>query len=210
MTVSSDRSALNLILASASPRRKDLLTDLGVRFQVLPSSVEETPLEGETPAAQVRRLAEAKARDVARTVSGSWVLGADTIVVIDGEILGKPETIEDAVRMLSTLANRIHTVYTGYALVDPTPPHHARVRHVSSSVHIRALTREEIEAYVGSGEPMDKAGAYAIQGIGAAIVQAVTGSYTNVVGLPLCEVAQDLKELGIFDFLKVNGKRDPA
>jgi septum formation protein len=206
MSHSTDYSEANLILASASPRRKDLLNCLGVRFQVMPSSVEENPLPRETPEAHVRRLAEAKARDVAQRFPGHWVLGADTIVVIDGTILGKPQTADDAARMLGILANRIHTVYTGYALLNPLFPNKARVRHVSSSVHVRNLTDEEISAYIRTGEPMDKAGAYAIQGIGAAIVQAVTGSYTNVVGLPLCEVAQDLKELGIFDFLRGNGK----
>ncbi|MFH1117239.1 MAG: Maf family protein [Pseudomonadota bacterium] len=202
MTDGSKSRELHLILASSSPRRKELLTALGIRFRVVPSTVEEVSVNGESPEAQVARLALAKAEDVMEQFPGSWVLGGDTIVVIGGRILGKPRDKEDARSMLATLAAKTHEVYTGYALVNSLLPERHRVRHVRSGVHIRELSEEEIEGYVMTGEPMDKAGAYAIQGVGSGIVERVHGSYTNVVGLPLCEVARDLKELGIFDFLR--------
>jgi len=205
MAETKELARAHLILGSSSPRRKELLNALGIRFMVIPSSVDEQLLSGETPEAHVQRLALAKARQVAGTVPGQWVLGADTIVVIDGQILGKPHHTKEAEEMLKMLSQRTHTVFTGYALVNQHHPEKERVRHVCSRVHIRELSTDEIEAYVKTGEPMDKAGAYAIQGIGSAIVAHVTGSYTNVVGLPLCEVAQDLQELAIFNFLGKNG-----
>lgn len=182
------------------------MNELGIPFKVAPSTVEEVALNGETPEAQVSRLALAKAEEVMKRFPGKWVLGADTIVVIDGRILGKPSDEEEAKSMLATLASRTHEVYTGYALVNSRLPENRRVRYVRSGVRIRELSREEIEGYVRTGEPMDKAGAYAIQGIGSGIVEHVHGSYTNVVGLPLCEVARDLKDLGVYDFLKAHGE----
>ena len=205
MAETTDLARAHLILGSSSPRRRELLNALGIRFMVIPSSVDERLLSGETPEVHVQRLALAKAREVAATVPGQWVLGADTIVVIDGQILGKPLDASEAKQMLKMLSDRTHTVFTGYALVNQRYPEKERVRHVCSGVRIRGLSPDEIAAYVNTGEPMDKAGAYAIQGIGSAIVAEVTGSYTNVVGLPLCEVAQDLQELAIFDFLGRNG-----
>jgi len=192
---------IHLVLASASPRRRDLLSAIGIHFQVVPANIDEGAADNESPATHVKRLALAKARQVSEKIPDLWVLGADTIVVKDEQILGKPRNKQDAKRMLSILSHATHTVYTGYALVHARQPKREKIRHVRSSVLIRRLAPEEIAAYVGTGEPMDKAGAYAVQGIGAAIVERVSGSYTNVVGLPLCEVAQDLKELGIFDFL---------
>ncbi len=205
MAETTDLTRAHLILGSSSPRRKELLSALGIRFVVIPSSVDERLLSGETPEMHVQRLALDKAQEVAAMVPGQWVLGADTIVVIDGQILGKPHDKKEAKEMLSSLSHRTHTVFTGYALVNHLYPTKNRVRHVCSRVRMRALSPDEIAAYVNTGEPMDKAGAYAIQGIGSAIVAEVTGSYTNVVGLPLCEVAQDLQELAIFDFLGRNG-----
>ncbi len=199
-------SKLDLILASASPRRRDLLAGLRARFQVVPSDVSEKLLAGETPEAHVSRLALAKAMDVSKRIVDVWVLGADTIVLIDGKILGKPSDQDEARTMLAMLAGRTHEVFTGYAIIHARFPELKRVRYVTSEVHIRELSDGEIADYVDSGEPMDKAGAYAIQGIGSGIVETVSGSYTNVVGLPLCEVARDLKELGIFDFLGANRK----
>lgn len=197
-----------LILGSSSPRRRELLAALGIRFDVIPSTIDESLMPGETPETHVSRLAVAKARDVAARVPGQWVLGADTIVVIDDRILGKPHDAEEAREMLAMLSDRVHTVFTGYALVNQQYPDKERVRRVASRVHIREISADEISAYVKTGEPMDKAGSYAIQGIGAALVADVAGSYTNVVGLPLCEVAQDLQALGIFDFLGGNGTHD--
>jgi septum formation protein len=199
-------SKVDLILASASPRRRDLLAGLRVRFHVVPSSVSETLLPGETPPAHVSRLAIAKATDVSQRILDVWVLGADTIVLIDGQILGKPRDQDEARTMLTMLAGRTHEVFTAYAIVHARYPALKRVRYVTSEVHIRELSAQEIADYVDTGEPMDKAGAYAIQGVGSGIVKTVSGSYTNVVGLPLCEVARDLKELGIFDFLRANRK----
>jgi septum formation protein len=197
-------SKVDLILASASPRRRDLLAGLRARFRVVPSDVSEEYLAGETPQAHVSRLALAKAMDVSARMPDQWVLGADTIVLIDGRILGKPGDQDEARAMLAMLAGRTHEVFTGYAIVHGRFPELQRVRCVISRVHIRELSAREIADYVDTGEPMDKAGAYAIQGIGSGIVETVSGSYTTVVGLPLCEVARDLKELGIFDFLRSN------
>jgi septum formation protein len=196
----------HIVLASASPRRKELLSALGLCFTVHPSEVDETPLNNEPPDEHVQRLALAKAQEVSAKFPGRWVLGADTIVVIDGKMLGKPTDTIEARAMLATLADRTHDVYTGYAIVNSMTPEQQRIRFVKSSVYIRKLAQDEIEAYVGTGEPMDKAGSYAVQGIGSALVERIYGSYTNVVGLPLCEVARDFKELGIFNFLEAGLK----
>lgn len=201
MTVPRNGSKVDMILASASPRRKFLLNSLGIRFVAVPSSIDESLLTGESPEVHVQRLALAKATEVAARFSGDWVLGADTIVVIDGRILGKPKDEDEARAMLTRLAGRTHLVFTGYAIVNSALSGTERVRYAQSDVHIRELSPRQIAGYVRTGEPMDKAGAYAIQGVGSAIVEHVSGSYTNVVGLPLCEVARDLQQLGIFDFL---------
>lgn len=198
----------HIILASASPRRKELLAGIGVSFLVMPSDVNEDQKNGELPDQHVCRLAVAKATDISDKTQDFWVLGADTIVVIDNEILGKPHNEEHARSMLARLAGRTHEVFTGYAIVHSRFPENRRVRYAQSEVVIRELSGDEISDYVSTGEPMDKAGSYAIQGIGSGIVERVSGSYTNVVGLPLCEVARDLKELGIFDFLEANSRHD--
>jgi len=182
------------------------LSGLGLCFTVVPSSIDETLLNGEPPEEHVSRLALAKADEVAQHYPDRWVLGADTIVVIDDEILGKPRDEEEACAMLAKLNGRTHTVFTGYALINSSAPERKAVGCVASRVYIRELSPEEISGYVRTGEPMDKAGAYAIQGIGSGIVERVVGSYTNVVGLPLCEVARDLQQLGIFDFLRPDRK----
>lgn len=201
MTMKKTCEDVHIILASASPRRKDLLGRLGLRFVVAPSCIDEVLENGEKPEAHVRRLARAKAAEVARQYPSTWVLGADTIVVIDDAILGKPTDTAEARSMLARLQGRFHTVFTGYAILNTGCPERESVGCVASSVYIRELSPEEIAGYVQSGEPMDKAGSYAIQGLGSGIVERVAGSYTNVVGLPLCEVASDLKALGIYDFL---------
>lgn len=177
-----------LVLASASPRRRELIEQLGLEFMVHVSGADETPLPHEAPQAHTTRLAQAKAEAVAREFADHWVLGADTAVVVDGLILGKPVDEPDAFRMLRMISGRWHTVVTGMCFM-----HRAQGRrHVhceESEVFIRELSDAQIRAYVATGEPMDKAGAYAIQGIGAGLVQKVRGSYTNVVGLPLAEFA---------------------
>ncbi len=196
------QSDIHLILASGSPRRKDLLESLGIKFVVIPSDVDESFLANEAPEEGARRLAFEKALEVSKLHEEYWTLGADTVVVIDGKVLGKPTDKHEARLMLGMLTGRTHEVFTGYALVNSRNIESCVTGYSRSEVFIRELNRDEIAEYVESGEPMDKAGAYAIQGLGAAIVQSVNGSYTNVVGLPLCEVARELKRLGIYDFLK--------
>ena len=207
MSKQSNISDAAIILASASPRRLDLLNAIGIDFGVVPSTVEEDYINGESPQEHVCRLALAKATEVCGRFPHKWILGADTIVVIDGNILGKPFDRQEAVEMLTRLNSRTHEVFTGYAIINVGLPGNEKVGYVRSEVYIRKLSPAEITAYVDTGEPMDKAGAYAIQGVGAGIVERISGSYTNVVGLPLCEVARDLKDLGIFDFLAEGPKK---
>lgn len=176
-----------LILGSASPRRAALLREMGVPFRVCASDVPETPEPGEAPAAFARRAAADKGGAVARRCPGEWVLAADTVVAIDGRILGKPRDGADARRMLRLLAGRRHQVLTAVALFSPAGAC-AGAEVVGTGVTFRALSEAEIAAYVATGEPADKAGAYAIQGGAAGFVRAVEGSYSNVVGLPVDEV----------------------
>ncbi|MFM2125236.1 MAG: hypothetical protein RL328_1687 [Acidobacteriota bacterium] len=180
-----------LVLASQSPRRRELLTTAGLSFTVRVRPVEEVRQPGEAPEAYVRRLAESKAE-------ASWedrdeiVLGADTVVVLDQAVLEKPKDLDDARRMLRLLADREHTVITGICL------RHAGGRivdHVSTAVRFLQLTDAEIEAYVASGEPMDKAGAYAIQGLASKFVERIDGCFFNVVGLPVSRVYRYLQSL---------------
>lgn len=183
------------VLASASPRRRELLAGLGLDFEVRPVDLDETPQPGESPAACVLRLAESKAR--ARLGDGEIVLAADTIVVIDGRILGKPSDAEEARAMLATLAGRTHEVFTGVALACGDRPPRLAVALDRTLVSVVPLDAAAIDAYVATGEPLDKAGAYAIQGIGALLVARIEGNYTNVVGLPLPTVARLARELGL-------------
>ncbi|HVR11210.1 MAG TPA: Maf family protein [Thermoanaerobaculia bacterium] len=171
-----------MVLASGSPRRRELLAGLGLAFTVRAAAVDETPFPGEAPAACVRRLAHAKA--TAQIGKNELVLAADTVVVLDGELLGKPRDPADARRMLASIAGREHTVLTGMSLHDePSGRHEAAVE--ASRVRMARISPPDIAWYVATGEPLDKAGSYAVQGIGALFVEAVYGSYTNVVGLPL-------------------------
>lgn len=185
-----------IVLASASPRRRELLASLGLSFAVIPSQAPEDELPGETPARHVERLSIAKAAEVARrTRGGRWFIGSDTIVAVGGRLLGKPRDDQDAAAMLRALSDRSHEVVSGYAIVDGG----GAVRFsaaVTTRVRFRKLTEAEIAGYIASGEPRDKAGAYGIQGLGACFIQAIEGSYTNVVGLPLSEVVTALQELG--------------
>jgi septum formation protein len=186
---------LPLILASASPRRQELLRLASIPLEIIPSQAEERFLQGESPAEHVRRVARAKAMDVAEQHQGRWVLAADTVVAIDGKILGKPKDRREAEEMLRSLSQREHRVVTGYCILR-LPSAEEREGMVISRVKFKALTAEEIRWYIDTGEPFDKAGGYAIQGKAALMVQEVHGSYTNVVGLPLCEVVEALRELG--------------
>lgn len=184
-----------LILASSSPRRQELLTQIGVPFSVQVPAIDETPLVGEAPPAYVQRMAEEKARAVLAQQAGDvCVLAADTSVIVDGLILGKPADAADAKAMLRRLSGREHQVLSAIAVADQN---RLNSHVVSCKVAFRTLTDAEIEAYWLTGEPRDKAGSYAIQGLGAVFVQAIHGSYSAVVGLPLAETAALLGEFAI-------------
>lgn len=186
-----------LYLASSSPRRRELLTQIGLSFHLVSGNVDETPLADEAPAAHVERLARSKAQAGLTMLAQRpdiCVLGADTIVVLDGRILGKPRDREDGLAMLQALSGREHQVLTAVAVADRD---RCEVRVVSSTVGFRALAAGEAEAYWATGEPQDKAGGYAIQGLAAVFVNRVEGSYSAVVGLPLCETAELLADFAI-------------
>ena len=185
-----------LILASKSPRRYELLKQMGLHFDVVQSSVEEENfVRDESPREHVIRLSEEKARDVGKTYPDSWVLGADTVVYIDGAILGKPKRREEALDMLRRLSGQEHSVLTGFSVLNVSKGRGER-EAVETAVKVKPLSPVEIQWYVQTGEPFDKAGAYAIQGIGSFMVESIRGSYTNVVGLPVCEVMDMLSRLG--------------
>jgi septum formation protein len=190
-----------LILASASPRRQEMLDSAGIEFEVLPSRVEEKFLEGESPEEHVTRLARDKAMDIAGKNTDRWVLAADTIVVIDGKVMGKPRDRQEAEEMLRTLSEREHRVITGYCLLHPSS-RKRREGRVVTRVRFKALSPGEIRWYLDTGEPFDKAGGYAIQGKAAFMVKEIEGSYTNVVGLPLTEVVEALQDLGAVDLFR--------
>jgi len=186
-----------IVLASASPRRSELLESAGISFRVAPADICEDPLPDEEPVDHVLRLAEGKARAAAERTEGRYFLGADTIVLCDGEIMGKPKDQADAVRMLKKLSGVPHEVVTGFAIFDRERKGAVR-EAVRTKVFFKHLRDEEISDYIATGCPFDKAGAYAIQGGAAHMVQKIEGSYTNVVGLPLCEVVDALRVIGAF------------
>lgn len=190
------RQIQHFILASGSPRRKRLLLDAGLAFDVVeaPQDVEEEVAPGLEAEAGAIRRARAKAGFVAKMNPGAYVLGADTVVVLDGEILGKPSSVDDASRMLGLLSGRTHEVITAFALLGADS---RQEEAVATKVSLRALDEETIGRYAESGEPMDKAGAYAIQGMGGGLVDRVEGSYTNVVGLPVAEVLKMFMRCGV-------------
>jgi septum formation protein len=183
-----------LVLASASPRRRELLAQIGVRFSCRSADIDESVLEAETSSQYVSRLAMQKALAVASLESDVWVLGSDTSVVCEQQILGKPANKDDAVATLLMLSGRRHQVLTAVALVRGERQH---ALLVTTDVLFKTLSRAECEQYWETGEPQDKAGSYAIQGLGAVFVERVEGSYSAVVGLPLQETAQLLQQLGI-------------
>ena len=198
--------AIDFYLASTSPRRRELLQGLGYRFAVLAVSVEETPRAGELAADYVRRVALDKARAGRAQldpVDARPVLGADTEVVVDGGILGKPGSLEEARRMLGLLSGRAHRVLSAMALVAAAD---TRVAFSATTVRMRPVTGAEIDAYWASGEPRDKAGGYAIQGLAAEFVTGIEGSYTGVVGLPLCEATALLRSCGIEGWQRRTGR----
>lgn len=185
---------VKLVLASASPRRHAFFRELGWDFETRASKVDEKLIDGESPEEMVLRLAEAKARDVWDSENGGWVVGADTTVVIDGQVLGKPSDNRDAERMIGLLQGRTHTVMTGVAVIASDGRQVSAVE--KTEVSFRKMTPSEASAYVRQGESMDKAGAYAIQGKGTLLVRCVNGCYFNVVGLPLEKLSEMLAELG--------------
>lgn len=185
-----------VVLASSSPRRRELLSQAGIQFTIVVSGCDETPLPNESAREMVERLALVKAQAVAERESDAFVVGADTTVFIDGEALGKPESFEEAARMLTKIGGRTHEVWGGTAIVHRGKGI-ARVWSHVTKVTMVPLSRETITWYVQSGEPMDKAGAYAIQGLGLQFVESVEGSYSNVVGLNISELVQVLQELGV-------------
>jgi len=187
---------MKLVLASASQRRAVILRDAGIAFTVLSSAVDETPLPGEAAADLVRRLAASKAELVAaRAIGPAIVIAADTVVALEGAVLGKPRTSEDARQMLEKLSGRTHSVITGVALIR-LPDVERREFTEITQVHFTALSNEEILKYLSSGEPFDKAGSYAIQGIAGRFVPRIDGCYFNVVGLPLARLCRELAALG--------------
>jgi septum formation protein len=183
-----------LFLASSSPRRKRLLKQIGVPFRSFSSALKEE-LTRSGPVLNSRLLAEKKAKAVFSRSRGNWVLGADTIVVLDDVGLGKPKDEEEACSMLVQLSGREHRVITGFCLVDPEG-HPAHSESVITTVKMKVLTEREIKGYVATEEPFDKAGSYAIQGLGSFMVESISGSYTNVVGLPLCALVKALLGTG--------------
>jgi nucleoside triphosphate pyrophosphatase len=185
----------SIILASTSPRRADLLAQIGVEFEVAPSLVTERPLRGEAPTDYIIRTARAKVVAVARSRDQGLILGADTIVVVDGQLLGKPADDADARRMLKLLSGRWHAVMTAVALYDSRSRREA-ADYEKTLVRFAHMTESEIDWYVATKEPMDKAGAYAIQGAGGLFVDEIAGNYYNVVGLPIPLVYRLARQLG--------------
>ncbi|MDY0041358.1 MAG: Maf family protein [Desulforhabdus sp.] len=187
-----------IILASVSPRRKELLHSMGLVFEIVPSNSDESRSCGASPNAAALNWSREKAGLVADLYPNKWVLAADTIVVQEDQILGKPRDPQDARTMLGRLSGKMHKVITGICLIR-NDRRFERTEAVETQVRFKHLTEREIEAYVLTGEPLDKAGAYGIQGMGAFMVESVDGSYTNVVGLPLCKTLSWLLELGVIE-----------
>lgn len=183
-----------LILASGSPRRREILTMLGYRYEVSPAKTDETLKDGSPPEAAAAELSRRKAEAVAKKHPADVVLGADTLVYSDGVLLGKPAGEKDAAKMLAFLSGKTHKVYTGVTIAGEC---RSKTWVTVSDVTFRALTEEEIAAYVATGEPMDKAGAYAVQGRGSAFVKGICGDFFSVMGLPSASVVEALKEFGI-------------
>ena len=200
-----EKQAKKLILACASPRRKELLENLGYVFQIIPADIDETINGTKSPEEIVKELALQKATYVADSVNyPAIIIGSDTIVVVDNTILGKPENNEDACNMLKMLSGRSHQVISGIAIIDNSN-NKKIVDSISSDVYFRAISKEEITSYVKTGEPLDKAGAYAIQGLSSTFIEKINGCYNNIVGLPIFKVTQALKEFDL-DILEINKK----
>jgi septum formation protein len=192
------RNGNDLILASSSPRRKELLENCGLSFRILKPDTDEEPCAGESPEAMVLRLALEKARCIARQNPDSWVIGADTTVTIGGVILGKPADSREAAAMLERIQGQTHEVWGGTAIVNERRGIAINESHVTR-VKMATMDAATIKRYAGSGEPLDKAGAYAIQGAGVFLVEGIDGSYTNVVGLPVSAIIRSLQKLEVIE-----------
>jgi septum formation protein len=186
-----------IILASASPRRKELLERIGLRFEVEPSNCGEDMQSGSNPHELARNTSLEKAKVVAGKHRNAIIIAADTFAVFGGRILGKPHTEHQAREMLETINGKSHCVITGFSIID-TDENKTLSKSVETKVYMRKLSSTEIDAYVKSKEPLDKAGAYAIQGLGAVIVEKIEGDYFNVIGLPLSALTEALKDFGIY------------
>lgn len=204
-----DMSKRRLILASKSPRRRYLLEQAGLEFDVMPSDIDESALALDTPEVYVQLLAKAKAVEIARRFPDRWIIGADTIVLIGDQILGKPDGKAAARDMLHRLSGQTHHVFTGFTIccIGLNKSHTETVR---TEVTFKKLSPNEIEWYIHTDEPFDKAGAYAIQGLGTFLVKSIHGSYTNVVGLPVCEVIEYLISEGVIELNHENGRATVA
>jgi septum formation protein len=189
-------TALTVVLGSTSPRRADLMRELDVPFEIIPSDVNEDVAAGFKPAPLVQTLAQLKAFAVARKAPGQFVIGSDTTISLDGTILGKPRDAGEAHDMLASMSGRQHSVLTAVALVDGQSGRSV-VSVVETLIYMRPSSSAELDAYVATGEPMDKAGSYAIQGEGGRLIDSIEGCYNNVVGFPLCEVAALLQRAGV-------------
>jgi septum formation protein len=190
-----------LVLASTSPRRIELLKAIGLDFEIVPSGITEESLEGETPKDHVLRLSEKKVKAITKLHPDAWVIGADTIVVVHSKILGKPKTQDEAKEMLVKLSGKCHQVFTGFTIAKRNGNFLVK-DVVESFVSFKIISDKEMDWYVNSEEPYDKAGGYAVQGMGAFFIKEIYGSYTNVIGLPLCEVITALENLGAINFLE--------
>ena len=185
-----------IILASASPRRKEILGRTGLKFSVRSSNYKENLKIKMEPGKLARYLSRKKAEAVAHNCGNALIIAADTFIVVDGRVLGKPRSLKDAEQMLKKLSGRSHRVITGFTILD-TETQKSLSRSVSTTVYFKELSREDILAYIRTGEPLDKAGAYAIQGIGAVLIEKISGDLSNVIGLPLAALMESLKKFGI-------------
>ena len=195
---------MRFILASSSPRRRELLASIGLTFDVMPSDIPEIHQPGESPEEYVARLSRGKAAVIAEKHPEAWIIAADTTVLLGDELLEKPADAADAKRMLATISGKTHTVYTGVTLQNAARGWHD-TRVAETEVRMLPLDARDIAWYVSTGEPLDKAGAYAAQGIGAVFIDSIHGSYTNVVGLPLALLFQMLRRAGVDSLTIVEG-----
>jgi len=202
-----------LVLGSGSPRRREIISALGLPFTVLAADIDESRLPGEAPLAYLERIVAAKLEGVRARLGDTphaAILVADTSVVLDEDVLGKPEDVTDAARIFGRLTGRAHSVCTRYALGLRGERGARAARTLETQVHVRAATREEVDAYAATGEGLDKAGAYAAQGVGTFFIERIVGSYSNVIGLPACELISDLRELGLIGAVRFRPLQAPV